>query len=338
MARKTTPIPLIRQIEASAVVDLLHEAGAPVDRLLHEAALPAGIEAGGDGYVAARTMLQFVGHAADSQGIPDLCWRAASRAPIQRLGGWGAQVARCTTLRGAIESFCSLYARDNSLVRLGLELGDSHASLWRTRPAEVASWPGGSQGEQFMLASMIRVIRLAAGPGWMPQRISLESIGSTWIDHVPELADCRLERGAPVLAIAVPHELLDRNLASPIPELGDDELLPKRLAPSESFAGSLRQAIAPLLPDFCPSLEMAADLAQTSPRTLRRRLAEESTSWREVLDAARFEACDAMLRNRDLSIAEISGELGYSDQAHLTRAFRRWAGETPVAYRRRRGY
>jgi AraC-like DNA-binding protein len=37
-----------------------------------------------------------------------------------------------------------------------------------------------------------------------------------------------------------------------------------------------------------------------------------------------------------LTLTEIAAELGYADQAHFTRAFRRWTGESPSGYRRRR--
>ena len=117
-----------------------------------------------------------------------------------------------------------------------------------------------------------------------------------------------------------------------VPSLAGD-LLAKTLAPADTLAGSLQQAIEPLLPYRRPSLELAAELAaelaETSPRTLERRLAEERTGWRQVLDRARFEACVRMLRDADLRLAEIATELGFSDQAHLTRAFRRWTGESP---------
>ena len=84
------------------------------------------------------------------------------------------------------------------------------------------------------------------------------------------------------------------------------------------------------------SLELAAEIAETSPRTLRRRLREEGTSFHGILDRIRFEAAEERLREPTLSLAEVSADLGYADQASFTRAFRRWTGEPPAAYRRRR--
>jgi AraC-like DNA-binding protein len=83
------------------------------------------------------------------------------------------------------------------------------------------------------------------------------------------------------------------------------------------------------------SIELGAEIAGTSPRTLSRWLRQEGTSWRRVVDGIRLERSVELLQNSPLSVADISFELGYSDSAHFTRAFRRWTGECPRAYRRR---
>jgi AraC-like DNA-binding protein len=51
----------------------------------------------------------------------------------------------------------------------------------------------------------------------------------------------------------------------------------------------------------------------------------------------RFERAVALLRRRDVSLAELAFECGYYDQAHLNRDFREFAGRSPAAYARRIG-
>lgn len=79
--------------------------------------------------------------------------------------------------------------------------------------------------------------------------------------------------------------------------------------------------------------EVARRLA-TSPRTLKRRLAEEGTTFSEVLDELRRERALALVREPELSLDVIAERLGYSDVANFSRAFRRWTGVAPGAYRR----
>jgi AraC-like DNA-binding protein len=69
-----------------------------------------------------------------------------------------------------------------------------------------------------------------------------------------------------------------------------------------------------------------------SERTLKRRLAEQNTSYTELLDAARRTRALELLGS-SVSIEEVSARLGYSDAANFTRAFRRWTGQSPRALR-----
>lgn len=80
---------------------------------------------------------------------------------------------------------------------------------------------------------------------------------------------------------------------------------------------------------------VSRELAMSS-RTLQRRLAEEQTNYQKLLDEARKQAAERYLAEGSLAIGEISYLLGYSEPAAFHRAFRRWYGETPEAFRRRR--
>jgi AraC-like DNA-binding protein len=81
------------------------------------------------------------------------------------------------------------------------------------------------------------------------------------------------------------------------------------------------------------SIESLADIACVSPRTLQRALAEERLTFRDLLEAARFEVARERLSDPSASIAEVSELLGYSAPTHFARAFRRIAGRTPSDYR-----
>jgi AraC-like DNA-binding protein len=80
-------------------------------------------------------------------------------------------------------------------------------------------------------------------------------------------------------------------------------------------------------------LEEVAKRLGMSTRTLKRRLADQGTTFSHVLDELRRQRALLLLANRELSINEIAGRLGYTEAANFTRAFRRWTGRTPAAYR-----
>jgi AraC-like DNA-binding protein len=85
------------------------------------------------------------------------------------------------------------------------------------------------------------------------------------------------------------------------------------------------------------SLPEAATRLGVSTRTLKRRLADEGTEFTALVDEQRRERALLLLRASERSMDEIAEQVGYSDVANFTRAFRRWTGETPAAYRRSTG-
>jgi AraC-like DNA-binding protein len=79
--------------------------------------------------------------------------------------------------------------------------------------------------------------------------------------------------------------------------------------------------------------EVAAEL-DVHPRTLRRQLAEEGTSFRALLNEARSTLAVDLLCNVGLTVEEVSMRLGYTDTSTFCHAFKRWHGVPPSAYPR----
>jgi AraC-like DNA-binding protein len=86
--------------------------------------------------------------------------------------------------------------------------------------------------------------------------------------------------------------------------------------------------------DGPPSFNKVASSLHLSPRTLRRRLAESGVRFSELVEKARGERALLLLRSPEVSLDEIADRLGYSTVSNFARAFRRWTGLTPAAYRR----
>ncbi len=71
-----------------------------------------------------------------------------------------------------------------------------------------------------------------------------------------------------------------------------------------------------------------------SPRTLQRRLSDAGLSFSQLLDETREPLARHYLRDASLELADIAFLLGFSEAGSLARAFRRWTGQSPGAYRR----
>jgi AraC-like DNA-binding protein len=82
-----------------------------------------------------------------------------------------------------------------------------------------------------------------------------------------------------------------------------------------------------------PTLEKVAAALDLPPSTLRRRLGQAGISFRALRDRALAEQARALLARGELGIGAIGERLGFSDAAAFRRAFRRWHGCAPVAWR-----
>ena len=95
----------------------------------------------------------------------------------------------------------------------------------------------------------------------------------------------------------------------------------------------VRSLIAGLALAGTISLEAAARNLGTSPRTLQRRLNEHGVNFRGLVEDSRFEIASALLRETDLKAQEIATRIGFRKPNAFSRAFARWAGCSPIAYR-----
>ena len=99
------------------------------------------------------------------------------------------------------------------------------------------------------------------------------------------------------------------------------------------LAGRVRRAVTDTLSNGVPTLSAIASEMGLGPRTLQRRLSASGHSFQGIVDLARKELSLKLLRETELCLAEIAFLTGFSEQSGFTRAFKRWAGQTPRSYR-----
>ena len=150
---------------------------------------------------------------------------------------------------------------------------------------------------------------------------------------------CPLRFNAPVNALLFAHTDVTLPLPTAHPELAElheriasEHLL--RLDPAQT-CHRVRAVIIRHLPDGEPRRPKIAAILGMSERTLQRRLAAEGTSFQRLLDNTRRELAQHYLGQRNISLADATYLLGFSDQSSFFRATRRWFGTSPRHYRLR---
>lgn len=112
-----------------------------------------------------------------------------------------------------------------------------------------------------------------------------------------------------------------------------DALLQRRSQSADNMADRVRSHLGLFSDDFPAAAEVAVALG-VSERTLRRQLDAEATSFRALLDEVRAGKARQLLGSGNISVESVARQLGYAEPASFIRAFQRWTGTTPAAYRR----
>ena len=112
-----------------------------------------------------------------------------------------------------------------------------------------------------------------------------------------------------------------------------EKVLASRDHQAQSNSGRVRRVLLERMGHRNLTASGVAQLLGISRRTLTRRLTDDGTSFRELLDEVRAELAQALLQDPTLSIADIAYFLQYSEPAAFHRSFRRWTGKTPQNFR-----
>ncbi len=118
-------------------------------------------------------------------------------------------------------------------------------------------------------------------------------------------------------------EFFDKHLEKEVSELSDDGGLGQQV----------RIQISQALSEGVPPVSDVAGRLGLSGRTLQRRLAAQDLAYQDLVDTARRELAERLLRKTDYALAEVAFLTGFSEQSAFTRAFKRWSGQTPRSYR-----
>ena len=103
---------------------------------------------------------------------------------------------------------------------------------------------------------------------------------------------------------------------------------------SSGLSARIRRRLRGQHPAQWPSLPELARQLNLSEATLRRRLEQDGSSYRAILDDLRRDMAIGLLADSQASLADIAAALGFSEASAFHRAFRNWTGSRPGEYRR----
>jgi AraC-like DNA-binding protein len=183
------------------------------------------------------------------------------------------------------------------------------------------------------------IMRSLCGQSWNPTEILLSRRPPPHLEPYQKFFRAPLHFNADRSAMVFPSRWLDHQIPSADPLL--HRHLEKQATELHTFRnGKITSDLRGLLQKSvlahkCAVSDIAGQLC-IHERTLNRKLQKEGTSFRQELDAIRYEMARQLLADTTMPIAKIAATLNYTDVSAFSRAFKRWAGITPAQWRSRR--
>ncbi|HEY9616845.1 MAG TPA: helix-turn-helix domain-containing protein [Microcoleaceae cyanobacterium] len=326
-------IPLVRASVILPFVNFLNQIGAPTERLLQTAHIPICILDNPESLAPLNQAFAFAELAARSQGIENLGLLVGQRTYLSQLGKFGAVVSHSLTLHDLIGKIIQLH--NTLLTGEKIWFTEDGDHLWLHHQYTVPRHIPTYQGQCFSMLVYANVIHLGADPGWQPDHLHLQCSKHSALLELDCLSKTVVRFNQPTNALRFPKAFLSQPLSPSIrPSIGDNtEAALKLTAPATNFADALRQLIRLLLPEGYPNLAIAAEASGVSIRTFQRRLAEADLTYSQLVEQVRFEQAIHLLQNPAHQLIDIALELGFTDPANFSRAFKRWTGVAPRQFR-----
>lgn len=311
------------------IADMVAASGGSIARVFQKAELPLTLLEQPQRLILLRDQFRLLETAARAIGDHSLAVRLSTQAGIPGLGAYGAHLITLPTLGDALlESSRSLASLLQGATRIDLHV-EGRWAKWSYRITRNLGL-GQQKNEMLAIGYMLALVRYFVGPKWTPDRVEISGRfdGRREIEDVVAGDVVAGERAGVVFPAAL--------LACPNPcPLGREEPDYPEVPAETELAEVVRHIVLLQLDQGDAGIDSVAKRLGLSRRTLQRRLSEQGMSFERLAQRALRDQANDLLKESDMPITDIALELGYSDPAHFTRAFRRWTGETPQAWRRR---
>ena len=186
------------------------------------------------------------------------------------------------------------------------------------------------------IAIACNIIRSLCGAAWAPTAVLLASHCPTDVRPYSRFFRAPVHFDADKNALVFPAVLLNQELPGAKPELQQlvlEEVQQMDRELTFDFSTKVRRVVRAGLIVGQYSADQTAALFAIQRRTLSRRLREEGTTFEALLAEIRYETARQLLIDTRMPMHDIAAAIGYAEVSVFTRAFKRWSGTTPAAWR-----
>jgi AraC-like DNA-binding protein len=319
-----------------ALVDAVERAGVDAPAYLAAAGVTEDLLLDADARIELPVYDRLQELAVEMSRDPALGLHMGEHASLGAFHLVGHIAAQCRTIRDVLDVFFRYYrivtdipppqlVEDGDRVRIVYQFQKSKPLCNRLR-------------SEFIMTRFLVIGRMFAGPSESPAEVWFEHEAPPYAAEYRRIFGGRERFEMPSTGMVLARALLDREQRYADPRLYTmlrdkaEEAL-RRLDRGATLAERIKDLVLCRVLDAKPSLDQAARELGMTPRALRRRLEAEGTSFAAVIDEARADLARRILGEAATTIQEAAYRLGFAEVSSFHRAFRRWTGMTPAAYR-----
>jgi AraC-like DNA-binding protein len=327
---------MISATAMTGLVEAIRGAGADPDQVLRTLDLDPTVLANSEGFIPCSTFACLLEEAARVTGDDCFGLHFGERFHPKNMGALVYVILNSPTVAVANEHVARYLKLYNQAAKISSTVEGERAYLQYVLSGLEIEVP--RQQNEYSLVIRLNTIRMMVGSQWVPLEVQ-------FAHQAPQdISEHQRIFGAPVLFgystnnFVVEREFLECQVPSADQRLYRImkryvERILQEMPQEDGVLPSVRRAIAESMRDGEPALARIAKKMAMSPRTLQRQLKSRGTEFKNLVDDTRRRFALSYLSDRKNTLSEIAFLLGYSEASAFNRAFKRWTGVTPLAYR-----
>lgn len=324
----------------TTIMDALMHEGVSVRNALQGLRLTPDALRSRETRVSLNQVIQGCRNAIGLSRDPHFAYHTGLRFHLSAFGMYGFAILSCTTFRQMTDIAIKYFPLSTPLLDISFH-AENRGGIWTLLPfPHLDIEPRLFKFiVELNLGTLVSLHRDVMGQSFVPKQIQLGFDAPRDAVVYPEMFGCSVVFSRPNSSMIFDAAWLAGN-----PQLGHeishqetvklcDELM-EQLALRVGLSGKVRELLL-MNRNWGMSFDALARQLNMTERTLRRKLREEKTSFRQLVAEMRMHLTIRYLRDTDLSVQEIAHAIGFSEDASFRQALRRWTRASPLELRGR---
>ncbi len=317
-----------------ALPGLLRDLGQDPDAIIEAAGLAAGLLDDPNGVIDYRSTGRLLAICARRTHCPHLGLLLGQRSGIGAMGLIGLLGQQAPNVGSALRELIRHAALvDKGAVPL-LAVEGKRALLGFS--VYVPDIEGLRQINDGVMAVFHNMMKALCGPDWRPVEVLFSHSRPANLLPFRRFFKAPLRFDSDRTALVFPAQCLGQQLQGADPELR--RILEARISAlmsseTDDLIIDVRRVVHNLVLDGRGALEPVAEALNTHRRTLNRRVSQHGWTVKRLIEDERYAIARRLLRETGLSVTQVATVLGYADSTAFSRAYRRWSGSSPGAWR-----